>query len=203
MSASPRDVDEQEVPSGILLAALIRGENSAWARLYREIRELLKAVARKRLHRDVETLIDPSDCVQKAMTKAYRNRPGFRGTRLIQFHSWLVRIVINQVHTDNRFWGPRTCQQLPLTKGSASSKLFPVQQEPADPKTEVDRLLTAIERLPEAQRDAVKMRKLERKSVDEIAAHLGRSKEATAGLIKRGMIRLAEMLTAEKRPEDA
>jgi RNA polymerase sigma-70 factor (ECF subfamily) len=201
MSASPRDIDEPEVPSGTHLAELLRGENSAWARLCREIREMLKAVARKRLRTDVEILIDPSDCVQKAMTKAYRSRPRFRGKRLVQFYSWLVRIVINQAHTDNRFWGRRTCQQLPLTKGSASDRMQPVQEAPTDPNTEIDRLFTALARLPEAQREAVRLRKLEGWSVQEIASHLNRSDEATAGLIKRGMVRLVKLMKAEKCPE--
>lgn len=202
MSASPPDLDEPEVPSGTHLAELLRGENSAWARLCREIREMLKAVARKRLHTEIEILIDPSDCVQKAMTKAYWSRPRFRGTRLVQFYSWLVRIVINQAHTDNRFWGRRTCQQLPLTKGSASSRLIePVEEPPADPKTEIDLLFTALARLPEAQREAVRLRKLEGWTVQEIASHLNRSDEATAGLIKRGMVRLVKLMKAEKCPE--
>jgi RNA polymerase sigma-70 factor, ECF subfamily len=55
-------------------------------------------------------------------------------------------------------------------------------------------LATALETLPPDQREAVRLRHLEGRSLNEIAAHLGRTPAAAAGLIKRGMQTLRERL---------
>jgi RNA polymerase sigma factor (sigma-70 family) len=55
-------------------------------------------------------------------------------------------------------------------------------------------LAQMLQRLPEEQREAVRLRHLEGWSLVRIAEHLGRSKAATVGLIKRGMQKLREYL---------
>ena len=49
------------------------------------------------------------------------------------------------------------------------------------------RLAELLQALPKSQRDAVRLRHLEGWPLDKIAAELGRSVAATAGLIKRGL----------------
>jgi RNA polymerase sigma-70 factor (ECF subfamily) len=55
-------------------------------------------------------------------------------------------------------------------------------------------LAAALEALPEAQREALVLQHWHGWKVSEIAAHLGRTRTAVAGLLKRGLARLREEL---------
>lgn len=55
-------------------------------------------------------------------------------------------------------------------------------------------LANALEQLPDAQRETVVLRHLQGYSLNEIAAKMDRSPTATAGLLKRGLKRLREIL---------
>ena len=59
---------------------------------------------------------------------------------------------------------------------------------------EAQRLSQALTALPADQREAVRLRHLEGWALSDIAAHLGRTPAATAGLIKRGMQALRRRL---------
>ena len=48
----------------------------------------------------------------------------------------------------------------------------------------------ALSRLPEAQREALMLQHWQGWSLDEIAEHMGRTRAATAGLLKRGLRQL-------------
>ena len=55
---------------------------------------------------------------------------------------------------------------------------------------QVLRVAAALEALPEAQREAVTLHYLQRRPYGDIAAHLGRTTAAVAGLIKRALKQL-------------
>jgi RNA polymerase sigma-70 factor (ECF subfamily) len=55
-------------------------------------------------------------------------------------------------------------------------------------------LASALGQLPPEQRTAVELRHLHGSSLEEIARQLGRSREATAKLVFRGLKRLRELL---------
>jgi RNA polymerase sigma-70 factor (ECF subfamily) len=56
------------------------------------------------------------------------------------------------------------------------------------------RVAEALATLPAEQREAVRLRYLENRSLAEIAERLGKTKTAAAGLIKRGMLALRKQL---------
>jgi RNA polymerase sigma-70 factor (ECF subfamily) len=58
-------------------------------------------------------------------------------------------------------------------------------------------LAQAIEALPDDQREAVRLRHLKGFSLRQMAAKLGRSETAAAGLLKRGMRRLRSWFQAQ------
>jgi RNA polymerase sigma factor (sigma-70 family) len=60
----------------------------------------------------------------------------------------------------------------------------------AERNEEVLRLAEALDRLPEAQRQALELHYLRGWSLAEVAEHLGRGKSAVAGLLHRGLDRL-------------
>ena len=55
-------------------------------------------------------------------------------------------------------------------------------------------LAAALQKLPEDQREAVRLRYLEGWSLTQIAEHTGRTKHSIAGLLKRGLIILRNHL---------
>ncbi len=64
------------------------------------------------------------------------------------------------------------------------------------------RFLEALGQLPPDQREAVRLRHVEGLPIDEIAARLGRSPEAAAGLLKRGLHALRARLREREEPTD-
>ena len=66
---------------------------------------------------------------------------------------------------------------------------------------EAVRLATALAALPEAQREALVLQHWHGWKVAEIAEHLGRTRTAVAGLLKRGLAKLREELQCLAVPE--
>ena len=75
-----------------------------------------------------------------------------------------------------------------LAAGGSSPSLRVVRQE------QVLHLAEALARLPEDQRQAVTLKHLQGLSVAEVAQQIGRSEAAVAGLLRRGLKRLRELL---------
>jgi RNA polymerase sigma-70 factor, ECF subfamily len=55
--------------------------------------------------------------------------------------------------------------------------------------------------LPEEQRTAVELHHLKDESVTAIAEHLGRSEASVAGLLRRGLKKLRELLKEKSEPK--
>ena len=85
-----------------------------------------------------------------------------------------------------------------LTCSSPSRWLVADQSSPPEQAARQEQLLQlaeALARLPEDQRRAVEMRHLRGGTVAEVAGEMGRSKEAVAKLLLRGVARLRQLLT--------
>jgi RNA polymerase sigma-70 factor (ECF subfamily) len=59
-------------------------------------------------------------------------------------------------------------------------------------------LASALALLPEEQRNVVELKHLQGWSVVEICQHLGKSESAIAGLLRRGLQRLRELLKVQE-----
>ena len=70
----------------------------------------------------------------------------------------------------------------------------PSPSEQAQQNEQGLRLATALEALPTAQREALVLQHWHGWTLAQIAGHLGRSRAAVAGLIKRGLQHLREQL---------
>ncbi|MEV4080299.1 RNA polymerase sigma factor [Nonomuraea fuscirosea] len=137
---------------------------------------------------------EAEDVVQEAFVKAFRHLPGFR--RDAPFRPWLLRIVANETHNLTRSRGRRSDLALRLAVGAD-----PVA--PDDPEGAAvagdrrSRLLAAVRRLPERERQAVVCRYFLQLSEAETAQVLDWPVGTVKSSTHRGLARLREEVGGE------
>ncbi len=163
-------------------------------------RDYLYALARVQLGPRLRAKIDLSGVVQQTLLEAWRNRPRF--PHPAQELAWLRRVLANnladelrKLATGKRDLGRERSLEAELEESSARLEgwLAAEQSSPserAERHEEALRLAAALEALPEAQREALVLQHWHGWSLAQIAEHLGRSRAAVAGLIKRGLQQL-------------
>jgi RNA polymerase sigma-70 factor (ECF subfamily) len=173
-------------------------------------REYLALLARLQLPPRLRSKLDSSDIVQQTLLKATQNLGQFRGQSDGEWAAWLRRILTNTlVDAVRQFKGPKHDVRLErsleasiadssarlnaLLAGSATS---PSQQLLKEER--LVRLAAALAELPEDQRAALEMHYLQGCPVAEVATHMTRSERSVAGLVRRGLQRLRELLADER-----
>lgn len=134
---------------------------------------------------------DPEAVVQDALVKAYRGLRRFR--RGAPFRPWLLAIVVNEAHNARR--GAQ--RRWRLAERAARSELHSAAPSPEDDAVRADRadrLLTAVQRLPRHQRDAVACRYLLELSEAETAVVLGVARGTVKSRVSRGLRALRDDL---------
>ncbi len=163
-------------------------------------RDYLQALARVHLEPALRSKIDLSGVVQQSVLEAYRSRPSF--AQPAQELAWLRRILANnladelrKLATGKRDLARERSLEAALEESSArldawlaADQSSPSQQ--AERNEQGLRLAVALARLPEAQREALVLQHWHGWSLVQIAEHLGRTRAAVAGLIKRGLQQL-------------
>jgi RNA polymerase sigma-70 factor (ECF subfamily) len=174
-------------------------------------REYLRVLARLQLDARLQAKLDPSDLVQQTLLKAHEKRDQFRGTTEGEFTAWLRQILADQLAkglrryaTGARDVGLEQSLQQSLSASSARLEAWLVDQAPqpsgqAAHNEELLRLSAALAQLPEDQRRAVELKHLKGLPASEVAAAMGKSTRAVAGLLLRGLKRLRQLLE-EKNP---
>jgi RNA polymerase sigma-70 factor (ECF subfamily) len=182
------------------------GDAAALGLLLEARRGQLRQVALRQLTGRLAVRADASDVVQQTFLEAHRDFQQFCGQDEAEWLAWLNRVLDNtvaRVVRDHAVLQKRNVhreQPLLSPEGSTSEwapSLAASQPTPSQKVVrteEQERLLAALEHLPEDQRKAVRLRHLEELPLADIAARLGRSPAATAGLIKRGLQSLRKHL---------
>ena len=188
------------------LARLIRcarnGDAQAVADVLERYRAYLRAIASRQLGSPLARRMDASDLVQQTFLEAQRqlhilfgcDEPQLRAALRQILRCNLANAIRDHLHTAKRQAGreePVHNADLVGQNNEPCPSMQLVRREVAD------RFVEAIEQLPPDQADAVRMRYFEGLSVGEIAAALGRSRTAAAGLIKRGLAGLRAVFQAE------
>lgn len=115
---------------------------------------------------------EAQDVAQLAWIKAWKKLPGFRGDSA--FTSWMYRITTFTAldalrKRDSRKESLLENEHLDLAHSSETSNATPTQLQTLDRQEIRDRFNEALEQLPDAQKEALKLREIEELSYEEIA----------------------------------
>jgi RNA polymerase sigma-70 factor (ECF subfamily) len=151
----------------------------------------------------LRSLFNASDIVQQTLLRAHENWEQFRGKTQGELGAWLRQILCNQLRTYMRRYLPKgqerekSLQQFENSSAILGGYLASADASPSERamrEERVLRLLCELEKLPEDQRLAVELHHLKGYSLNDTASQMGRSPQAIAGLLQRGLKRLREFL---------
>jgi len=166
----------------------------------------LRMLARTQLRKAYQAKVGASDMVQQAMLQAVQGLDGFRGSTEAEFRGWLRRILAHHLchldrdmHRDKR--DIRREQSMEQKLALSSMRLEgllagdgPTPSQNVAMGENVLKMAEAVERLPETQREAIRLHYLEGMKLSEVAEQLDKSAGAIAGLLHRGMKTLRQQL---------
>jgi RNA polymerase sigma-70 factor (ECF subfamily) len=168
-----------------------------------DYRDYLRLLARMQLDPRLQGKIDPSDVVQQTLAKAHQNRDQFRGRTEAERAGWLRRILANtlidaarkfqrELQLEHSFEQAVDASSARLEAWLAADQSSP--SERADRQEQLLGLARALAQLPDDQRTAVEQHHLRGATVADLARMMGRSEAAVAGLLRRGLKKLRELL---------
>src|SRR5262245_36320814 len=162
-------------------------------------RKYLHLLARLQLDHRLQGKLDPSDIVQQTMLEAFAKREQFRGSTEAEWLAWLRTMLAHNLADavrafaqEKRDVGRERSLEAALQESSqrleawlAAEQSSPSQR--AEKHEQALRLAAALAGLPDANREALIMHYCRDWPLAEIAAKLGRTPAAVAGLLKRGL----------------
>jgi len=148
--------------------------------------------------------LDPSDLVQQALLKAHERRDQFRGATDAELAAWLRAILANTLADAARKFGRQRGDQersLEESLEQSSARLeawlagdAPAPAQRASHQEQLLRRAGALARLPDDQCEVLELRHLHGHSVPAVGQLTGRSTASVAGLLRRGLKKLRELL---------
>jgi len=167
-------------------------------------RAYLLLIAERHINLRLRGRLAASDIVQQTMLEAHRNRAQFRGQTSGDQAAWL-RQILNRNLADagkhDRADKRDVARELGQSAGDLAEWVATNQSSPSQRavgEEEAIRLAAALAELPEAQREALVLQHWQGLKLAEIGERLGKSPAAVAGLLKRGLQRLREILDESK-----
>jgi RNA polymerase sigma-70 factor (ECF subfamily) len=169
-----------------------------------DYRAYLHLLARLQMDSRLQRRIDPSDLVQESLLKAHERWAQFRGHSEAEVAAWLRTILAHTLadalrkFTRQQGYLERSLEAAVEHSSSglevwlAAKDLSPRQQ--ALRNEELLRLAGALDRLPDDQRVVLELHHLQAYPVPAISRLMGKSNAAVAGLLRRGLKRLRELL---------
>ena len=179
-----------------LLTAARGGDDDALGELIENFRPMLRADAMRTLT-EVQGRVDASDIVQVTWWSAFRGFPRFEGD-VDAFVGWLrnihdrnLRDAVRDQHAGKRAIRLEATPSavLPTTPAkitSPSQKLVRIEEQ--------ENMEACLALLPAAQKEALRLRYYDGLSIAVIVECMGRSETAVAGLLKRGLSGLRDLL---------
>jgi RNA polymerase sigma-70 factor (ECF subfamily) len=186
---------------------LARTDAVAREQLLAHYRPFLRIMAEQEIGPVLRRREDPSDIVQCTLLEAAGAVPQFAGTTEPEFSAWIKQILRRNVATAVRGHHAarrdmRREQYDPNGSTASLSWHLPAARQ-SSPSLKLIKaeaalnLARSLEQLPDDQRAAVRMRHIDGLSFAEIEVAMDKTSAAVAGLIRRGVKRLRELLDDE------
>ncbi len=150
--------------------------------------------------------VDPSDIVQQTLLHALEKEDQFRGHNDREKVAWLRTILANQLAEAGRKYGRRrrdVSRERALDASSqrlaawlAAKDLSPSQQ--VVQQEQLLALADALVDLPADLREAIELHHLQSLSLAATAQEMGKTREAVAGLLYRGVKKLRRLLDSNE-----
>jgi RNA polymerase sigma-70 factor (subfamily 1) len=172
-------------------------------------RGYLRVLAQVELGRRLQSKVDPSDIVQQSLLEAHQDLAALKGRTEAELVAWLRTILArNLLNTARDFAAQKRdirrerslVQQLDDSAARLERFLAAEQTSPSQKVIrgeDAEKLAAALAQLPDDQRTAVILKHFHEQSLAEIAEKLERSTLAVAGLLKRGLKKLRELMDAK------
>jgi RNA polymerase sigma-70 factor (ECF subfamily) len=177
------------------------------ARSVEAYRDYLHLLARLQLDPRLRGKLDPSDVVQQTLVKAHQHQDQFRGVSAGEQACWLRRILANTLVDAVRKFHREIDREEPLEQRLHDSSarieawLAADQSSPSEGAARQEQLLHlagALAQLPADQYQAIEQHHLRGRSVADIATELTRTEASIAGLLRRGLKRLRELMQEQR-----
>ena len=187
-----------------LLERIKEGDRAAFELLFEKHRRRLAILIYYKLDSQRRRTTDVDDILQETLLRAFRSIDTFQYRTPGSFLSWLSRIAEHVLVDTARFEGRQRRNGGEMVRFRSESN--PAGPEPADSHTPsrvlaeeegYASLLARLDRLPEQYREVIVLAKVEGLSTVEIAERLGKSREATALLLHRAVVRFRSILEAK------
>ena len=171
-----------------------------------QFRPYLLMLARLQFDDVLRAKLDASDIVQQTLLEAHQSLANFRGQNDREMAAWLRRILARNLADELRKFrrqkrNVRLEASLLVALGESTTRLerwLAVEDgTPSDCALANEQLVglaAALLKLPDDQRMAVELHHLQGLSSATVATRLGKTEIAVAGLLRRGLKRLRELL---------
>ena len=181
-------------------------DSSRFGSLFEDYREYLRFLAGLHVDPRLRGKVDLSGVVQQTLLEAYQAEELFRSLPPHKRKAWLRQVLSNNLQdefrkarSDKRDARREKSLQDAIEQSSLRLEDLLAANDSA-PAAKLERqekalrLVEALNRLPEAQREAIVLQTWHGCTLAEIAERMGRTRAAVAGLLKRGLSQLrAEM----------
>jgi RNA polymerase sigma-70 factor (ECF subfamily) len=191
---------------GVCLRELISsardGDAEALGMLLERERATLRVLAQRAMDARLSRRVDPSDVVQQTFLEAQRDFVDFRGKDGAEWDAWLQQILEHNVSElvekhifarKRRVNAERSLDDSKLHRPALRDILAADGSSPSHRSIRAEdaaQMAEMIQTLPNDQREAMRLRYLEGRSLQRMADHFGRSQGAVAGLLRRGLQQL-------------
>jgi RNA polymerase sigma-70 factor (ECF subfamily) len=174
------------------------GSAEALNALYARCAGKLLPIIRLRMGKSLRSEVESRDILQAVLLKSFTRLEQFQGASGGSLMAWLARIAENEIRdrVDYRDAARReAARRVPIDDAAGLPAPVRSALTQAILSERAERVLRAMESMPDAQRDIIALRQFEELTFPEIAARLGRSEDACRMAYARAMTALTLRLT--------